>query len=67
MIDQLVRQQIKNMQEINWGEIPDDNPYRLLWGENQLAIAIYKDMLKRFNPQDEEVLKSLKEWGARVE
>ena len=34
---------------------------------NNKAIAIYKDMLKRFNPQDEEVLKSLKEWGARVE
>src|SRR5690242_3581193 len=45
MIDQLVRQQIKNMQEINWGEIPDNNPYRLLWGENQQALAIYKNAI----------------------
>jgi histidinol-phosphate aminotransferase len=45
MIDQLVRKQIKNMQEINWGEIPKNNPYRLLWGENQQSIAIYKDAI----------------------
>ncbi len=44
-IDQLVRKQIKDMEEINWGEIPDDNPYRLLWGENQQSFAIYKDTI----------------------
>jgi histidinol-phosphate aminotransferase len=45
MINQLVRKQIKNMQEINWGEIPDNNPYRLLWGENQESLAMYKNVI----------------------
>lgn len=47
MIDQLVRKQIKIMQKINWGEIPDNNPYRLLWGENQQSIAVYKDAIMK--------------------
>jgi histidinol-phosphate aminotransferase len=45
MINQLVRKQIKNMQEINWGEIPENNPYRLLWGENQESVALYKNAI----------------------
>lgn len=44
-IDQLVRKQIKNMEEINWGEIPENNPYKLLWGENQQSLAVYKDVI----------------------
>src|SRR6185369_14141365 len=43
--NQLVRTQIKRMREVNWGEIPDNNPYRLLWGENQQPINVYKNAL----------------------
>jgi histidinol-phosphate aminotransferase len=46
-IDQLVRKQIKNVEEINWGEIPENNPYRLLWGENQQLLPIYKEALTK--------------------
>jgi histidinol-phosphate aminotransferase len=34
MINKLVRKQIKNIPEVNWGDVPDNTPLRLLWGEN---------------------------------
>ncbi len=34
------------MQEINWGDVPDDNPLRLLWGENQKFFKIYKKAIE---------------------
>lgn len=30
------------MSEINWGDVPDNSPFRLLWGENQQFLNIYK-------------------------
>ncbi|KKR32017.1 MAG: Histidinol-phosphate aminotransferase [Candidatus Gottesmanbacteria bacterium GW2011_GWC2_39_8] len=41
-IEWLVRKQILNMKEINWGDIPDDTPFRLLWGENQQVLDVYR-------------------------
>lgn len=46
MINRLVRKQILKMQEINWGDIPDNTGKRLLWGENQMMIEIYKTAVK---------------------
>lgn len=46
MIKQFVRKQILNMQEINWGDILDNTGKRLLWGENQMLIEIYKVAVK---------------------
>jgi len=46
MINQLVRKQIRDMEEINWGDIPDNTGMRLLWGENQELIQIYKKALR---------------------
>lgn len=34
------------MQEINWGDVPDNNPLRLLWGENQKFFKIYKKAIE---------------------
>jgi histidinol-phosphate aminotransferase len=45
MITHLVRKQIKEMEEIKWGDIPDTTGMRLLWGENQAVIQIYKEAL----------------------
>lgn len=47
MIYQLVRKQIQQMQEINWGDIPDNAGARLLWGENQKPLKIYKEAIKK--------------------
>lgn len=47
MINQLVRKQVRNMQEINWGDIPDNTGARLLWGENQRFLEIYKDAVEK--------------------
>jgi len=46
MITQLVRKQIRDMEEINWGDIPDTTGMRLLWGENQELIKLYKKALR---------------------
>lgn len=46
MINQLVRKQIREMQEINWGDIPDNTGMRLLWGENQTFIKLYKKAIE---------------------
>lgn len=46
MINQLVRKQIKEMVEINWGDIPDETGCRLLWGENQQILRFYKNALQ---------------------
>lgn len=46
MINQLVRKQILKIREIDWGDIPDNTGMRLLWGENQILIKIYKDAVK---------------------
>lgn len=52
-IDYLVRREIIKMEEINWGDIPDTNPYRLLWGENQeilpICISAMKSELTKVN------------------
>lgn len=45
MINQLVRKQVRNMPEINWGDVPDNSPFRLLWGENQQVLDIYRKAL----------------------
>ncbi len=42
MITQLVRKQIRAMKEIRWGDIPDTSDMRLLWGENQIPLSVYK-------------------------
>ncbi len=47
MIVQLVRKQIREMQEINWGDIPDNTGMRLLWGENQKFIEVYKEAVEK--------------------
>ena len=47
MIKKLVRKQILQMKEINWGDIPDGNGMRLLWGENQKFLSIYKDAIEK--------------------
>jgi len=47
MITQLVRKQIREMQEINWGEIPDNTGMRLLWGENQNLINVCKKAIEK--------------------
>lgn len=47
MIKQLVRKQILNMQEVNWGDISDNTPFRLLWGENQQVLDIYRKVLSK--------------------
>lgn len=46
MITQLVRKQIREMQEINWGDIPDTTGMRLLWGENQKFMQVYKEAVE---------------------
>ena len=46
-IKKLVRKQIRKMQEINWGDIPDDTGMRLLWGENQKFLDIYKEAVEK--------------------
>lgn len=46
-IDQLVRKQIRDMQEINWGDVPDNTGMRLLWGENQQLIDIYRKAVEQ--------------------
>ncbi len=42
MIKNLIRKQVKKMGEINWGDVPDTSGMRLLWGENQSVLPIYK-------------------------
>jgi histidinol-phosphate aminotransferase len=34
------------MEEINWGDIPDNTGMRLLWGENQDLIQVYKRAIR---------------------
>ncbi|HSW97510.1 MAG TPA: histidinol-phosphate transaminase [Candidatus Saccharimonadales bacterium] len=46
MIAQLVRKQIREMEEIDWGDIPDNNGMRLLWGENQELLPLYKKAIR---------------------
>ena len=45
MINQLVRKQIQQIQEIDWGDIPDNTGMRLLWGENSQVLDIYRKVL----------------------
>lgn len=45
MIADLVRKQVRNMSEINWGDVPDNSPFRLLWGENQQVLDVYRKAL----------------------
>jgi len=47
MISQLVRPPIRNMTEINWGDISDTTGLRLLWGENQSCPDIYRPALEQ--------------------
>jgi len=47
MISKLVRKQILQMPEINWGDVPDNTGMRLLWGENQKFIQIYRDAIEK--------------------
>ncbi len=47
MITQLVRKQIREMQEVNWGDVPDNTGMRLLWGENQRFIEIYQEAVEK--------------------
>src|SRR3989344_2836749 len=47
MIIQLVRKQIQQMQEINWGDISDNIPLRLLWGENQKFFKVYRVAIEK--------------------
>jgi len=35
------------MEEINWGDIPDTTGMRLLWGENQELVPVYKNAIQR--------------------
>lgn len=44
-IDRLVRRPIRNMEAIDWGEVPEDTPFRLMYGENQQTVDVYKDAL----------------------
>jgi histidinol-phosphate aminotransferase len=46
-ISQLVRKQIRKMEEINWGDIPDNTGSRLLWGENQKFLKIYREAVEK--------------------
>lgn len=47
MIDKLVRPQIKQMEEINWGDIPENEGMRLLWGENPIVIKEAVDAARK--------------------
>jgi len=47
MIGNLVRKQILDMQEINWGDVPDNTGMRLLWGENPNAPKEVFDVLEK--------------------
>lgn len=53
MIDTWVRNEIKQMKPVAWGDIPEDSLGRLLWGENPLlplpAIRAIKKEVRRIN------------------
>lgn len=45
MLKKLIRPEILEMQEISWGDVPDNNSFRLLWGENQQVLSVYRKAL----------------------
>ncbi len=42
-IDDLVRPPVRDMVAVDWGEVPDDSPYRLMWGENPQLLEVYRE------------------------
>ncbi len=42
-IDEFVRPQVRGMVAVDWGEVPDDSPYRLMWGENPQLLEVYRE------------------------